>query len=193
MSERLQNIDHRQVIEYEGKKFRSNLEVQTAKTLDTLGIPYLYEERKIVLQDKFRSPFQKDMVRVISYTPDFIIGPLMIECKGFETPEWKIKKKLLFKWLLDNEPDTIFYQIHDARKDLLEVINKHLSYLGMALRVSSKPTRKKPSESKLYSSIEEAMDDLKINSIPYGAIMSSLIGKREWVSGYNFKLEQLKL
>ena len=141
MSERIQNVNHQESIEYNGKKFRSSLEIQTAKVLDSLGIPYLYEERKIILQDKFRSPHQKEMVRALTYQPDFMIGPIMLECKGFETPEWKIKKKLLFKWLLDNEPDTYFYQVHDAKKSLLEVLDKHWSMLGYAVRVTSKPTK----------------------------------------------------
>ena len=193
MSERILNVSHKEEIEYNGKKFRSNLETQTAKTLDALGIPYSYEEKKIELIEGFRCPYQKDKVRAVTYTPDFIIGPLMIECKGFETPEWKIKKKLVFKWLMDNEPDTIFYQIHDAKKELLKVINEHLSDLGMALRVTSKPTKKKPSESKLYDSVEEALEDLNLRGVPYGAIMSSLICKRQYVLGYNFKLEKLRI
>jgi hypothetical protein len=193
MSERILNVDHNEAIEYNGRKFRSKLELQTAKTLDALGIPYDYETRKIVLQDSFRCPFQKDKVRQLTYTADFIIGPLMIECKGFETPEWKIKKKLIFKWLMDNEPETIFYQIHDARKELLQVINKHLPYLGLAIRVTSKATRKKPSESKLYSSIDEALDDIHLNGMPWGSIMSVLLGKREYSMGYNFKFEKITL
>ena len=192
MSERIQNIDHREVVEYNGKKFRSSLEIQTAKVLDSLGIPYLYEERKIILQDKFRSPHQKDMVRQLTYTPDFIIGPIMLECKGFETPEWKIKKKLLFKWLLDNEPDTYFYQVHDAKKSLLEVLDKHWALLGYAVRVTSKPTKKIPAESKLYDSVAQAHEELGIfNTL--GAVMSSLTGKREYVQGYNYKLQKLEL
>lgn len=192
MSERIQNVSHQEEIEYCGKKFRSRLEVQTAKTLDTLGLPYSYEGRKIELFEGFRTPFQKDKIRSITYTPDFEIGPLMIECKGFETPEWKLKKKLLFKYLLDNEPDTMFYQIHDARKSLLEVLDRHLNYLGYAVRVSSKPTKKKPSESRLYDSIAQALDELNIHTT-LGAVMSCLTGQREYVSNYKFELIKLTL
>ena len=53
MSERIQNVSHQEEIEYCGRKFRSRLEVQTAKTLDALGIPYQYEERKIELLEGF--------------------------------------------------------------------------------------------------------------------------------------------
>ena len=192
MSERIQNVSHQEIIEYNGKKFRSSLEIQTAKVLDSLGIPYLYEERKIILQDKFRSPHQKEMVRALTYQPDFMIGPIMLECKGFETPEWKIKKKLLFKWLLDNEPDTYFYQVHDAKKSLLEVLDKHWAMLGYAVRVTSKPTKKAPAESKLYDSVAQAHEELGIYC-PLGAVMSGLTGKREYVQGYNYKLQKLEL
>lgn len=189
MSERIVNVHQ---ADYGGKHFRSTLEAQTAKALDALGIPYQYEERKIELIEGFRSPFQKDKVRAVTYTPDFIIGPLMIECKGFETPEWKLKKKLVFKWLQENEADTIFYQIHDARKELLQILDKHWQYLGFAVRVTSKPTKKTPSESKMFDSVAQAMDELSIYS-PLGAIMSSLIGKREYVMGYKWELVKLKI
>ena len=193
MSERILNVDHHKEIAYNGKKLRSKLELKTAEALDALGIPYQYEERKITLIDKFRCPYQKDMVRAITYCPDFIIGPLMIECKGFETPEWKIKKKLIFKWLQDNEPETIFYQIHDCKKQLLQMLDHHWAYLGYAIKVTSKPSRKQPSETKMYDSIAEALDDLKLTGVPLGSIMSSLTGKREYVRGYKFELEKLTL
>lgn len=190
MNERIVNVNHE--ADYGGKHFRSSLEAQTAKTLDALGIPYQYEERKIELIEGFRSPFQKEKIRACTYTPDFIIGPIILECKGFETPEWKIKKKLLFKWLMENEPDTIFYQIHDARKSLLEILDRHLTYLGYAVRVTTKPTRKKPAESRLFDSVTEAMEELNIRC-SLGAIMSGLTGKREYVVGYKWELKKITL
>jgi hypothetical protein len=189
MSERIQNVQPK---EYGGRIYRSTLEAETAQTLDALGIPFQYEERKILLQQGFRCPYQKDKVRDLTYTPDFIIGPIMLECKGFETPEWKIKKKLVFKWLLENEPNTIFYQIHDAKRSLLEVLDKHLNYLGYAVKVTTKPTKKKSSESMMFDSIAQAMEELNLHC-PLGAIMSSLTGKREYVNGYKFELYKLTL
>ena len=189
MSERILNVNRE--ADYGGKHFRSTLEAQTAKALDELGIPYQYEERKIELMEGFKSPFQKDKVRSITYTPDFIIGPIILECKGFETPEWKIKKKLVFKWLQENEPDAIFHQIHDARKSLLQMLDSHFSYLGYAIEVSSKPTKKVSSETKVYDSIAEAMEDLKLKGKNIGPILNSLTGKKEWVYNYNWKLIKL--
>ena len=189
MSERIVNV-HEQ--DYGGKHFRSTLEAQTAKTLDELGISYQYEEKKIILQEGFRCPYQKEKVRDLTYTPDFIIGPIMLECKGFETPEWKIKKKLLFKWLINNEPETIFYQIHDAKKSLLQVLSKHLEHLNYAIEVTSKPKKKTPAEVRRFNSIEEAMLELNLKGKNIGPILNSLTGHKQYVYNYNWKLVNLK-
>ena len=195
MSERIQNVKPK---EYNGKTFRSTLEAQTAQTLDELGIPYQYEERKIILQEGFRTPLQKDKVRTIYYIPDFEIGSsILIECKGFETPEWKLKKKLLFKYLLENEPGTCFYQIHDARRQLLEALDHNWSYLGLALQVTPKPKKSKGSVQQssplLFDSLEEALSTLQLKGKAIGPILRSLTGKKEFVYNYNWKLIKLKL
>lgn len=184
---RIQNV---QAVEVNGKHFRSKLEAQTAETLQAMGIPFRYEERKIVLLEGFRSPFQKDKIRQITYTPDFEIGTIMLECKGFETPEWKLKKKMLFKYLMENEPDTVFYQIHDCKKQLLEVIDKHLPYLGFTLQVSSKSSKKKPSETFTFESVKEALNSLNLKNKALGPIVASLTGKKQWVYGFNWKLNR---
>lgn len=190
MSERIQNVRQQ---DWNGRHFRSTLEAETAKTLDAMGIPFKYEERKIVLQEGFRSPFQKDKIRALTYTPDFEIGNILLECKGFETPEWKIKKKLLFKYLMENEPETIFHQIHDSRKQLLEALDSHWQNLGYAVKVTNKPTKKQPASSKLYDSIAQAMEELNLKGKPLGAIIRSLTGKAPYVYGYKWELMKIKL
>jgi hypothetical protein len=189
MSERIQNVIPK---EYNGRMYRSTLEAETAKTLDAMGIPFRYEERKIILQEGFRCPYQKDKVRDLTYTPDFEIGPIMLECKGFETPEWKIKKKLLFKYLMENEPYTIFYQIHDARKSLLQALDKHWSTLGYAISVTPKSNKKRIART-LYDSVAQAMYELNLQGKSIGPILNSLTGKKEFIYNYNFKLIKLKL
>lgn len=192
MSERIVNVNKE--ADYGGRHFRSTLEAQTAKTLDELDIPYDYEERKIELFQGFKSPFQKEKVRSITYTPDFEIGPIMLECKGFETPEWKIKKKLLFKWLMENEPNTLFYMIHDSRKQLLQVLDRHWAYLGYAVRVTpKKPNTAQRGAATLFDSVEQALEVLNLRGKPIGSILRSLTGQTEFVYGYNWKLEKLKL
>lgn len=197
MTERIQNLGDNRCLEYKGVKYRSQLEVKTAEVLDALHIPFEYESRKLILQEGFRCSYQKDKVRSVTYTPDFIIGPIMLECKGFETPEWKIKKKLLFKYLSENEPDVIFHQIHDAGKHLLEALDSHLTYLGLCIEVSPKPKKVKgqfyPDTLRKYDSISEAMQDLGLNGKPIGAILRSLTGKAQYVYGYSWKLVKIKL
>ena len=194
MTERIQNLGDNRCLEYKGVKYRSQLEVKTAQVLDKLNISFSYEPRKLILQDGFRCPYQKDKVRALTYTPDFTIGPIMLECKGFETPEWKIKKKLLFKYLTENEPDIIFYQVHDAGRHLLEALDPHLTYLGLCVEVSPKPkSRSSVSEPVKYDSIREAMEELKLKGKPIGAILRSLTGKTQYVYGYNWKLVKLTL
>ena len=190
MSERIANVHGKY---YNGRYYRSTLEADTAEVLDKLGIPYSYEEKKIELISSFRCPFQKDMVRSLTYKPDFILGSIILECKGFETPEWKIKKKLVYKWLMKNEPTTLFYQTHDAKKSLLEVLDKHWLQFGYVIEVASKPTKKKESETLMYDSVRQAMESLGLKGKPLGSILSSLLGERDYVFGYKWKLKNINL
>ena len=180
--------------EYNGKKYRSSLEADTAEVLDNLGIPFEYETLKITLLDGFKCPFQKDKVRAITYTPDFIVGPIMLECKGFETPEWRIKKKYVFKYFMENDPAAIFYQIKNCGKQLLEALDNHWTYLGYCIQVTAKKKRKNmPIVSKQYESVKEAMADLSIGNKPTGAILKCLMGKKPFAYGFNWKLKKIKL
>lgn len=196
MSERIQNVQPK---EWNGTKYRSTLEAETAQTLTALGIPFEYEPRKITLQDGFRSPFQKDKVRALTYKPDFIIGPIMLECKGFETPEWKIKKKLIFKYLMENEPDVIFHQTHDAKKSLLEALDHHWPYLGYCIEVSPKPKKSRSLSCDSitvpikFNSVWQAMQELHLKGKAVGPILSSLTGEREYVYGYKWNLLKIKM
>lgn len=176
---------------YNGVHYRSTLEADTAKNLDLLGIPFSYESRKITLLEGFRCNYQKDKVRAIHYTPDFIIGNIIIECKGFETPEWKQKKKYVFKYLMENEPNTSFYQTHDSGKDLLLALDNHWKALGFQIQVTSKPTKKVPSTIKTFSSIKEAIESLNLQGKAIGSLARSFTGKAEWIYGYNWKLIKL--
>lgn len=191
MSERIQNVHPK---EYKGVMYKSTLEAETAEALDCMGLPIRYEERRLTVLEGFRCPFQKDKVRAVYYKPDFTLGNIIIECKGFETPEYLLKKKLIFKYLMENEPGTCFFQIHDTRKDLLKALDHQWQYLGYAIRVTSKKRKKNEAPfTKLYDSVDEALADLKIKSRALGSIMRSLTGKTEYVFGYNWKLEKLSI
>ena len=103
---------------YNGTYYRSKLEIKCAELLDKLQIPFEYEPLTISLLESFK--YKDKTCRAIKYKPDFLIGNIIIECKGFETPEWKIKRKLLFKYL--NEQDKYqFYEVH-SRQELIRII-----------------------------------------------------------------------
>ena len=191
MSERIQNVHEKW---YKGIKYKSTLEAETAEALDKMGLPIRYEERRLTLIEGFRCSYQKDKVKAITYKPDFWVGNIIIECKGFETPEWKIKKKLVFKYLIEQEPDVIFYQVHDSRKELLKALDNHWTELGCAIHVTSKRDKKNGEcVSKLYDSVKEALEDLGIPNKSLGMIMRSLTGKTEYVFGYKWQVKKLKI
>ena len=190
MSERIQGVHPKQ---YKGIQYKSTLEAETAETLDKLGLPINYEARKIILLEGFRCPYQKNKVIGITYKPDFIVGNIILECKGFETPEWRNKKKYIFKWLMENEPDTPFYQTHNSRKDVLLALDRHWSYLGYAIQVTSKGSPKKPSVTKMYDSVAQAMEDLNLKGKNVGPILRVMMHEKEWAYNYHFKLLKLKL
>lgn len=191
MAERIQNVHEKW---YKGVKYKSTLEADTAEALDKMGLPIRYEERVLTVFEGFRCSYQKEKVRGITYKPDFWVGDIILECKGFETPEWKLKKKLVFKYLKENEPNIIFYQIHDARKQLIQALDPHWNYLGYAIRVTS---NKKNSNGQvfthLYDSVSMAMVNLGLEKKSIGPIVRSLMGIQEYVFGYNWKLEKLKI
>jgi hypothetical protein len=157
-----------------------------------MGISWEYDTKKITLQKGFYCQYQKDKVRAIDYIPDFVIGPIMLETKGFETPDWKIKKKLLYKYLSENEPEAIFYIIKNDRQ-LLEALDRHWTYLGYAIQVTSRGSKNNPPETKLYDSILQALNDLNLKGKSVTPILRSLIGKSEFVYGYNWKLKKINL
>lgn len=190
MSERIQGVCPKQ---YKGVQYKSTLEAETAETLDKLGLPVNYEARKIVLLEGFRCPYQKNKVIGITYKPDFLVGNIIIECKGFETPEWRNKKKYIFKWLMENEPDTPFYQTHNSRRDVLLALDNHWSYLGYAIQVTSKGSSNEASETKLFDSVAQAMEALHLQGKNITPILRSMMGEKEWVYNYNWSLKKLKL
>ena len=191
MSERIQNVHEKW---YKGVKYKSTLEADTAEALNKMGLPIRYEERVLTVFEGFRCDYQKDKVRDVEYKPDFWVGNIILECKGFETPEWKLKKKLVFKYLKDNEPDVLFYQIHDARKQLIQALDPHWNYLGYAIRVTSnKKNANGYAFTHLYDSVAIAMKNLGLEKKPIGPVVRSLMGIQEYVFGYNWKLEKLKI
>ena len=177
---------------YNGFKYKSKLEAQTAETLDKLGIPWEYETKTYTLQEGFYCQWQKRKVMEISYTPDFVIGPVMIETKGWKTPDFKLKEKMFYKYLKENEPDAIYYIVRN-QKELLEALDRHLVLLGYCVKVTSKSSKKETSTIKMFNSVNEAMVELNISGKPITPILKSLTGKKEWVYNYNWLLQKIVL
>jgi hypothetical protein len=73
------------------------------------------------------------------------------------------------------------------------MLDNHLTYLGLAVQVTSKGTKSRPAETKLFESINGAMTELNLKGKPKGAILRSLLGKTDYVYGYNWKLIKINL
>ena len=177
---------------YNGFKYKSKLEAKTAETLDKMGIPWEYESKTYTLQEGFYCPWQQGKVRAIEYKPDFFVGPVMIETKGWKTPDFKLKEKMFYKYLKENEPNAIYYIVKN-QKQLLEALDSHWDNLGFYIQVTSKPQKNRPAQTYRFSSIAEALTATHCRGKSYSTILRSLTGEVQYVSGYNFKLVKIKL
>ncbi len=177
---------------YNGKKYRSKLEARTAETLDKMDIPWEYETKTYTLLEGFHCPWQKRKVIAIDYTPDFIIGPIMIEMKGWKTPDFKLKEKMFYKYLNEHEPNAIYY-IVKSQKQLLEILDKHWDVLGYCIEVTPKSQKKIPAQTYRFSSIAEALASIHCQGKSYASILRCLTGDTEYVFGYHWKLVKILL
>lgn len=113
---------------YNGIKYRSKLEVSFAKFFEKEKIKAEYEPFKLTLLPSFR--YNGEAIRAITYTPDFIIDycgkKYIIEVKGFPNDAYKIKKKYILKYLLDNHSIYTFYEAKTltALKKILQEIKE---------------------------------------------------------------------
>ena len=127
-------------LEYDGISFKSKLEKMAYQTLKENNLPVEYEPQKFIIWEGFKPtvPFyNKDtktrMLKLenkkiinISYTPDFIIHHnnhlVIMELKGLENDLFPMKKKMFRKWLEENEPKSIYFEIY-TKKQLLQAID----------------------------------------------------------------------
>ena len=91
-------------VEYDGRKFDSKLECNIYKVLKERLTPnYTIDfQPSFVLQEKFE--FDGHVIRPITYKADFVIykdseteAKAVIDAKGMETNEFKIKRKLFIR------------------------------------------------------------------------------------------------
>lgn len=133
-------------LEYNGIKFRSKLEVAAYKKLSEEGFNPEYEQHTYTLQESKLFPtlhyapykdrklhknvwgLNKYKIISLKYTPDFVFNRgdklIIIEIKGFANDRYPYQKKLFFKWLEDNQPNSAFFEIHNTKqlKEAVEVI-----------------------------------------------------------------------
>ena len=127
-------------LEYDGIQFKSKLEKMAYQTLKENNLPVEYEPRKFIIWEGFKPtvPFyNKDtatrMLRMdnkkvisLSYTPDFVFTfnnhLIILELKGYENSVFPVKKKMFRKWLEENEPNSIYFEIY-TKKQLLQAID----------------------------------------------------------------------
>lgn len=95
---------------YDGVQYRSKLEARFARMLKENGIDFEYEKEHWELVPKQR--WMGKVVRPITYTPDFIIGDVVVEIKGFRNDVFPVKRKLIIKYILENRPEVIFVEAH---------------------------------------------------------------------------------
>jgi len=91
-------------VEYDGVQFRSKLERYMYQQLKDNNIDFKYEEEKFVLIQSFE--YLGEKIRACTYLPDFIVTingkKAVLEPKGMMTETFKIKIKMIKKYLKDN-------------------------------------------------------------------------------------------
>lgn len=100
------------------------MEARFAKMLDEAGVDFEYEAQTWELLPK--QTFQDESIRPVTYTPDFIIGDVAVEIKGFKNDVYPLKRKLIAKFIKENRPDTVFieaYTVADMRKALDKILS----------------------------------------------------------------------
>lgn len=108
--------------EYNGVKYRSKLESEFAKVFDENGVPFKYEPFKITLIPSFK--YLGQTIRDVSYTPDFVVyNNIIIEAKGFPNDAYPLRKKMVLKYIVDNNYNYEFYEIK-TKNQLLKLIEE---------------------------------------------------------------------
>lgn len=130
-------------LEYDGIQFKSKLEKMAYQTLKENSIPVEYEPKKFIIWEGFKPtvPFynkdkntrmlKQDNKKIINvtYTPDFVFRYnnhlIVIEAKGIENNCFYLKKKMFRKWLEENHPNSIYFEIFSKRQLLqaIDIIN----------------------------------------------------------------------
>lgn len=107
---------------YDNINFRSKLEAYTYRRLKEEGFDFRYEEVTYTILEKFE--YMGEKIRAIKRIPDFIDSnnKIIIEVKGFATPEYKLKQKMFKHYLCINNLNFKLYTV-SSQKQVEELIN----------------------------------------------------------------------
>lgn len=132
---------------YDGIQFKSTLEVKAYKVLIENGYNPEYEKHtyEVWKGRSFKVPcydfhnnrklhknmweLNKYKAQSIKYTPDFVFFAcdtlIFLEVKGYQNERYPYVKKLFREWLENNEPNSIFFEVHNTKQlnAALEIIN----------------------------------------------------------------------
>ena len=112
-------------VEYDGVQFRSKLERYMYQQLKEANIQFKYEEEKFILIPAFE--YMGEKIRACTYLPDFIVTyatkKCVLEPKGMQTEVWKIKFKMIKKYLKDSGLNYPIFIVRNQQQ-CREVIDK---------------------------------------------------------------------
>lgn len=129
--------------EYNGKIYKSGLELKMATLLTENGIDFKYESKKFRLTDSFTTSIDcyerqangkgefknrgHRKVLAITYTPDFIGADFIIETKGWANEEFRNKWKMFKQYVTFNDLNVTLFkpQTHKECLEVIEIIKKN--------------------------------------------------------------------
>ena len=125
---------------YDGKEFKSNLELYCYKLLKEAKISVKYEENTFIIFDAMVYPLacyegttkklynKGSKIRPITYTPDFVDpnGKFIIETKGYANESFPLRWKLFKKHLKDNNHHYVLFMPRNKKQvdEVIELIKQ---------------------------------------------------------------------
>ena len=125
---------------YDGKEFKSNLELYCYKKLEESEILVEYEENTFTIfpatvypQACYEGTTKKlynkgSKIRPITYTPDFVDpeGKFIIETKGYANESFPLRWKLFKKHLKDNDHRYVLFMPRNKKQvdEIVEIIKQ---------------------------------------------------------------------
>mgnify|MGYP000958292173 CR=1 FL=1 len=109
----------------DGIKFRSKLEVYCYKKLLQNNIKADYEIQTFTVLESFK--YLNEVIRKITYTPDFIGEEFIIECKGMMNDAFPLRYKLFKYFLFKNGLEYDLYlprNQKDVDKMIVTILDK---------------------------------------------------------------------